>query len=280
MIDNYAVFGHPVSHSKSPVIHQFFAKQTRQNLNYTAQDVPAEQFVTSADTFFNTGGKGLNCTLPLKELAWSYADQLTDRAQKAKAVNTLALLPDGHILGDNTDGIGLINDLTSNHAISLTEQRILILGAGGAARGILTPLLQQQPKIIIVANRTLSKAEMLVAEFAQFGSIRCTDFNGLHEQQFDLIINATSASLSQQLPPLPDHLLATDGCCYDLAYANESTTFVRWGVAQNAHKSLDGLGMLVEQAAAAFNLWRGIQPDTAPIIAILENQRSKVLQVR
>ncbi|MDD2737908.1 MAG: shikimate dehydrogenase [Methylomonas lenta] len=273
MIDSYAVFGHPINHSKSPRIHRLFAEQTRQDLTYTAQDVPSENFKTSADSFFSHGGNGLNCTVPLKELAWSYADHLSDRAQLSKAVNTLARQPDGRILGDNTDGIGLVNDLTLNHAITLSNQRILILGAGGAARGILAPILAQQPSQIVIANRTLSKADTLATEFAQLGNLRSSDFANLAQMQFDLIINATSASLSNQLPPLPANLLSADACCYDLAYANEPTAFVRWGISQHARFSLDGLGMLIEQAAAAFKLWRGIQPATSPVIALLNSER-------
>lgn len=272
-IDAYAVFGHPISHSKSPRIHGLFARQTGQQLIYTAQDVPAEQFADSASRFFRDGGKGLNCTVPLKELAWQFADQLTERARLGKAVNTLALQADGSILGDNTDGIGLVNDLTINHDISLKQQSILILGAGGATRGILAPLLAQQPNSIVIANRTLDKALTIAAEFNKLGEISGCAYPDLAQQRFDLIINATSASLSNQLPPLPDDLLADNGHCYDLAYANEPTAFVRWGQQHRARTSLDGLGMLVEQAAEAFLLWRGVRPETAAIIAQLNTER-------
>jgi shikimate dehydrogenase len=274
MSDRYAVFGHPINHSKSPRIHQLFAEQTRQDLTYTAQDVPSEEFKASVDTFFKQGGKGLNCTVPLKELAWSYADQLSDRAQLSKAVNTLIYQADGRVLGDNTDGIGLVNDLTINHAITLSNQRILILGAGGATRGILAPILAHQPSQIVIANRTLSKADTLATEFAKLGNLRSCDFVGLAQMQFDLIINATSASLSNQLPPLPANLLATNASCYDLAYANEPTAFVRWGISQHARFSLDGLGMLIEQAAEAFKLWRGVKPETASVITLLNGERN------
>lgn len=275
MIDTYAVFGHPINHSKSPRIHRLFAEQTNQALCYSAQDVPAEAFTTSVDSFFTDGGKGLNCTVPLKELAWQYADTLTKRARLSKAVNTLAKQADGRILGDNTDGIGLVNDLTRNHDIALSDRSILILGAGGATRGILAPILEHHPKRIIIANRTLSKAETIAAEFAHLGKINSSDFPGLEGQAFDLIINATSASLSGQLPPLPDTLLTEHGCCYDLAYGNEPTAFVRWGILRQAHLSLDGLGMLVEQAAEAFHLWRGIRPETAGVIKLLNCERNK-----
>lgn len=272
-IDNYAVFGHPISHSKSPRIHQLFAEQTGQQLSYVSQDVPADTFHARADAFFDQGGKGLNCTVPLKELAWEYADYLSERARMSKAVNTLALQADGRILGENTDGIGLVNDLTRNHDIQLLNKQVLILGAGGATRGILAPLLECLPNQIVIANRTISKAKTIVSEFTYATNLSSCDFAGLSGQQFDLIINATSASLSNQLPPLPDTLLAEAGCCYDLAYSNEPTAFVRWGHARHALKSLDGIGMLVEQAAEAFAIWRGIRPDTAPVIALLEQTR-------
>lgn len=273
-IDQYAVFGHPIKHSKSPRIHQLFAQQTAQQLNYIARDVPAESFSNSINTFLSQGGKGLNCTVPLKELAWQRADQLTERARFSKAVNTLALQSDGSLLGDNTDGIGLVVDLIQNHGILLATTRILVLGAGGASRGIIGSILDQSPECIVVANRTVSKAQQLAEEFAPFGHIQSCGFNELNGQRFDLILNATSASLTHELPPLADNLLSKSGYCYDLAYANEATTFVRWGQQQNAEKSLDGLGMLVEQAAEAFYVWRSIRPDTKPVIDLLNAERS------
>jgi shikimate dehydrogenase len=275
MTDHYAVFGDPIKHSKSPRIHSLFAQQTQQDLDYVAQQVPAEIFVTVANDFFANGGKGLNCTVPLKELAWQYADQLTERARLAKAVNTLVKQADGSILGDNTDGIGLVNDLISNHQIQLAGKRILILGAGGATRGIILPLLDCQPAQISIANRTVSKADALVADFAAQGRLTALGFEALAGQQFDLVLNATSASLSDQLPPLPADLLAANACCYDLAYGNLPTTFVKWALAHGAAQSLDGLGMLVEQAAEAFFIWRGVRPATTDVIALLDAERQK-----
>ncbi|MEY3808461.1 MAG: hypothetical protein RI893_1437 [Pseudomonadota bacterium] len=272
-IDRYAVFGHPINHTKSPRIHQIFAEQTGQALEYTAQDVPAEQFESAVARFFTEGGKGLNCTLPLKELAWNYATNKTERAQLSKAVNTLAVQPDGSVLGDNTDGKGLVTDLLANHKISLSGIRILILGAGGGARGIIAPILEQCPKTLVIANRTVEKAVKLAAEFHGKGFITGCGFEALEYQQFDLILNATSASLSGKLPPLPIGLLATNGSCYDLAYGNELTAFVRWGIENQALKSLDGLGMLVEQAAEAFFIWRGIRPETQAVIELLNSER-------
>jgi shikimate dehydrogenase len=272
-VDHYAVFGHPIGHSKSPRIHQLFAEQTGQAIAYVAQDVPAEIFVAAADAFFADGGKGLNCTVPLKELAWQYADRLTERARLARAVNTLARQADGGIVGDNTDGIGLVNDLTINHGIALTGSRILILGAGGASRGIVGPLLERQPARVTIANRTLAKAETMAAEFERLGNVESSGYPELAGRRFDVILNATSASLSACVPPLPADLLAERGYCYDLAYGTRPTAFVAWGIARHAAKSLDGLGMLVEQAAEAFFIWRGVHPLTAPVIDFLNSER-------
>lgn len=271
-IDHYAVFGSPINHSKSPRIHRLFAGQTNQNLDYVAQEVNAENFDAAATKFFEQGGKGLNCTVPLKELAYLFTHKKTERAESAKAVNTLILRSNGLIVGDNTDGIGLVTDLTVNHGIELQGKRILILGAGGATRGILAPLLEQRPDCLVVANRTVEKALQLAFEFNH--SFEGCGFDDLNNQPFDLILNATSASLSDELPPLPENLLAENGVCYDLAYSNKPTTFVRWGQLQNASKSLDGLGMLVEQAAEAFALWRGVRPDTKAVIDLLNTERS------
>lgn len=273
-VDHYAVFGHPIGHSKSPRIHTLFAEQTQQLIIYEAQDVPAEAFDTAFENFFEQGGKGLNCTVPLKELAWQRAHALSERAHFSKAVNTLVLQENGSVLGDNTDGIGLVADLTNNHAIPLLNSRILILGAGGASRGIIGPLMEKSPANIIIANRTVEKAITLSNEFAQLGNITGSSYRALKGQQFDLIINATSASLTGQLPPLAEGILAKNGYCYDLAYGDKPTTFVNWGLAQGAIKSLDGLGMLVEQAAEAFYIWRGIRPETMEVITLLNSERS------
>jgi shikimate dehydrogenase len=273
ILDQYAVFGHPVSHSKSPRIHQLFAEQTRQQLSYIAQDVPADLFDSAIADFFKQGGKGLNCTVPLKELAWQRADTLSERAQFSKAVNTLMLQKNGALYGDNTDGVGLVADLTINHGISLSNSRILILGAGGASRGIIGLLMEQSPVQLVIANRTVEKAITLSDEFSQLGEITACAYDSLENRQFDLILNATSASLTGKLPPLADNILAKNGCCYDLAYANQPTAFVNWGLTQGAIKSLDGIGMLVEQAAEAFYIWRGIRPETNPVIDLLNSER-------
>jgi shikimate dehydrogenase len=272
-IDHYAVFGSPINHSKSPQIHHLFAEQTKQAIEYTAQEVLSVEFSETASSFFRNGGKGLNCTLPLKELAWTYADKSTERADLCKSVNTLALQDDGTVLGDNTDGCGLIRDLTVNNNIIIQGARILILGAGGACRGILGPLLELHPKHLMLANRSPQKAYDLSAEFCLFGEIDGCGFADLKAKKFDLVINATSASLHDDMPPLPDDVLAPGGVCYDLAYGRKPTSFVRWGVLNNARKSLDGLGMLVEQAAEAFYVWRKVRPDTQPVIEALNTIR-------
>lgn len=274
-LDQYAVFGQPITHSKSPQIHTLFAKQTQQQLNYTAQEVSADTFDASITHFFKQGGKGLNCTVPLKELAWQRADTLSERAAFSKAVNTLILQDDGTLLGDNTDGLGLLADLINNHHIPLLNSRILILGAGGASRGIIAPLMAQKPNSIVIANRTVNKAATLSKEFAPLGSINGCGYDDIKDHQFDLILNATSASLSGKLPPLADTLLAKNGYCYDLAYGEKPTAFVSWGFSHHAKKSVDGLGMLVEQAAEAFYLWRGVRPDTADIINTIKAEISQ-----
>lgn len=272
--DRYAVFGQPIKHSTSPRIHRLFAEQTGQILSYDAQEVSADRFTAEADAFFAAGGKGLNCTVPLKELAWAYADRKTERAELAKAVNTLALQPDGRLLGDNTDGCGLVTDLTANHGIALPGLRILILGAGGASRGIIAPLLRLAPNRLTIANRTADKAVRLAEEFAGLGKLTGSGLADLAGLSFDLILNATSASLSGELPPLPAGLLASSGICYDLAYGKRPTPFMLWGASQRAVKSLDGLGMLVEQAAEAFFIWRGVRPATGAVIKMLNAERS------
>ncbi|MEI7868273.1 MAG: shikimate dehydrogenase [Candidatus Methylumidiphilus sp.] len=273
--DRYAVFGHPINHSKSPRIHALFAQQTGQAIHYTAQDVPAENFREELKRFAAEGGRGLSCTVPLKELAWGIADGKSVRADRAKAVNTLVLGKDGRLFGDNTDGVGLLRDLTVNLGLTVTGLNILLLGAGGASRGILEPLLAMKPRRMIIANRTVAKAEQLAMEFADLGSIKALPFKALASESFDLILNATAASLSGDLPPVPEGILAAGGTCYDLAYGSQPTAFVRWGGGMGAELSVDGIGMLVEQAAEAFFIWRGMRPQTRPVIELLNAERSQ-----
>jgi shikimate dehydrogenase len=271
--DRYAVFGHPIGHSKSPRIHALFAEQTGERLTYTAQDVTPETFQTCVRDFFAQGGKGLNCTVPLKELAWQIADHRSERAGRSKAVNTLALRPDGTLYGDNTDGVGLMRDLTVNLELPLKNRRVLLLGAGGASRGVIGPLLEHSPSRLVIANRTPEKAIRLAEEFGDLGPINGCGFSELGTEPFDLILNATAASLTGELPDLPENILRRGGCCYDLAYGMKPTPFVRWGLDAGAAVSVDGIGMLIEQAAEAFFIWRGIRPETRPVIDILNRER-------
>jgi shikimate dehydrogenase len=273
--DRYAVFGHPIGHSKSPRIHALFAEQARQHIHYTAQDVPGERFDAAVRSFVAAGGKGLNCTVPLKELAFRRADRRSDRAELSKAVNTLTVQADGALYGDNTDGVGLIQDVTLNLGIPLECKQILLLGAGGASRGIIGPLLAARPTKLVIANRTYEKAVQLSQEFSAYGPVSAFPLNQLARFSFDLVINATAASLLDQMPPLPDGILASGACCYDLAYGDKSTAFMLWGKRQNAARTVDGLGMLVEQAAEAFFIWRGVRPETRPVIDLLDAARHR-----
>lgn len=270
--DRYAVFGNPIGHSKSPQIHAAFAEQTKQAMVYTAQLVDVDGFHAAARDFFNQGGKGLNVTVPFKLEACQFADELTSRAAFAGAVNTLALQDDGQILGDNTDGIGMVSDITGNLGWTLQGKRILLLGAGGAVRGVLQPLLAEAPVTVVIANRTASKAVELAQQFSSFGTLSGCGYEDLAGQCFDVVINGTSASLSGDLPPLPDTLLAPGAVCYDMMYSAEPTVFLRWARAHGALQVADGLGMLVGQAAQAFALWRGVTPTTAEVIAMLRAQ--------
>ena len=276
MTDQYAVFGNPIEHSKSPEIHRQFAEQTQQTLAYSKQLVPEDGFDQAADTFFANSGKGLNVTLPFKQEAFGYADAITDRARRAGAVNTLALQNDSKVLGDTTDGVGLVTDIKDNLGWQIRHKRILILGAGGAVRGVLEPLLAEQPQHIVIANRSVDKALQLSQQFAELGYLLGCGYDMLGEQSYDLIINGTSAGLQGQLPPLPETLIAREAevvktACYDMMYGAKPTLFVQWAQQQGALAS-DGLGMLVEQAAESFALWRGVRPQTAATIRSLRAQ--------
>ena len=272
-VDRYAVFGDPIGHSLSPKIHRLFAEQTNQEMEYLAIRAPADDFRGILANFLESGGKGANCTLPLKELAFSIADRVTQRAQYCGAVNTLTVETNGALVGDNTDGIGLIRDLKINLELELTGKRILILGAGGAARGIMGPLIEEKPESLTIANRTAAKAHQLAKAFSGIEKIVGCGYESLGHQSFDLIINATPTSLSGGIPDIDAHLLSRNGYCYDLAYQlTGPTPFVTWGIAQGARSSHDGLGMLVEQAAEAFYLWRDIRPDTRSVIFQIKEQ--------
>ncbi|WP_078117821.1 shikimate dehydrogenase [Thiosocius teredinicola] len=265
MSDRYAVIGNPIEHSKSPQIHAAFAAQTGQDVEYGRILGDLEEFEDDVEEFVAKGGRGLNVTVPFKERACRLADRLTDRAADAGAVNTLIVEQDG-LLGDNTDGVGLVRDLGCNHGFRLQGARILLLGAGGAVRGVLRPLLAEQPLKLVVANRTPGKALALAGATADAGNVLGCGLDELENQQFDLIINGTAAGLAAKVPAIPDDCLATGGWTYDMLYGHEPTAFVRWGRDHGAQRALDGLGMLVEQAAESFRLWRGVRPDTEAVI--------------
>lgn len=266
--DRYAVMGNPIAHSKSPRIHALFAEQTGQELEYRAVLVEPGQFAEAARAFGEAGGRGLNITAPFKQDAWVFADVLSAAAERAGAVNTLRFEADG-VRGENTDGTGLVRDLTVNHGYALPGQRVLVLGAGGAVRGILHPLLLEKPGQLVIANRTPDKALELALRFGDLGRISGCGFEDLGDLQFDLIINATATRSEKEMPPLPDNVLAAGGWCYDLTYGDDAGPFIRWSRQRKATQTLDGLGMLVEQAAEAFYLWRGVRPETAPVITAL-----------
>jgi shikimate dehydrogenase len=264
--DRYAVIGYPVAQSWSPFIHGLFAKQTRQSLSYVRMEVGPDRFVAEVDAFFAGGGKGLNVTVPHKQAAAAVARHRTPRAEIAGAVNTLAARPDG-VLGDNTDGAGLIADLTRNLGLELAGARILLLGAGGAARGVLGPLLAAAPAYLEIANRNAERAQNLAEEFAALGEVRGLGFDEISVAGvFDLVLNATAASLQQTLPPIPPSVIAPTTLCYDMAYGQGDTTFTRWAKSAGAGRAETGWGMLVEQAAESFLLWRGVKPDTKPVL--------------
>ncbi len=266
MSDRYAVFGNPIAHSKSPLIHSAFAEQTGQNLTYEARLAPLDGFTSAVAAFRDEGGRGANVTVPFKEQAYALSDRLSARAQAAGAVNTLTFDAAG-VLGDNTDGVGLANDLTGNLGLDLAGKRILLMGAGGAARGVVLPLLEKGPAELFIANRTAAKAEELATRFDAAGSVMGGGYEMLPGRCFDLVINATAASLMGDLPPLPAGLFAEGALAYDMMYGKD-TPFLAFARGEGARCS-DGLGMLVEQAAEAFFLWRGTRPATAPVIAML-----------
>ena len=276
-VDDYAVMGNPIKHSKSPQIHSLFAAQTNQSISYTAIQVDTGGFKQAVGNFVAHKGKGLNITVPFKEEAWALVTERSERAERAGAINTIKII-DNELMGDNTDGVGLVNDLKNNYKIELTGKRVLLMGAGGAARGVLAPLLNEKPEIITIVNRTQSKAKELAAHFNDLGLIVGCGYDDLAdyistEKQFDIIINATAASLHGELPPLPDNLVATNGCCYDMMYG-KTTLFMQWAQEQKVETIADGLGMLVEQAAESFYIWRGVRPETKTVLELLRKELS------
>jgi shikimate dehydrogenase len=270
--DRYAVMGNPIAHSLSPRIHHLFAEQTGQSLSYEALLVEANGFPQAVAAFRKEGGKGLNITVPFKQEACAIADVLSPRARRAGAVNTLSIGDDDKLSGDNTDGVGLVRDLTQNLKLTLTGKQVLLVGAGGAARGVLAPLLAQRPSHLFIANRTAERAEQLAAAFTDLGEVEGCGFDALSGLSFDVVINATAAGLQGRVPELPDGVIDTQSRCYDMMYGPEPTAFVRYAQQHGAKSSSDGLGMLVEQAAESFLIWRGVLPDTRPVIEALRQQ--------
>ena len=264
--DRYAVFGNPIAHSRSPQIHRWFAEQTGQSLTYSAELAEIGGFEAAAKAFFEAGGKGMNITVPFKEDAWRLAEVRSERAERAGAVNTLARLDDGRLFGDTTDGIGLLRDLQDNHGLSLTGKTVLLIGAGGAARGVVQALLEAGPARLRIANRTAARAASLAADFAALGPVEGGGLDSLGDEAFDVVINATAASLHGEVPALPETLFASSAASYDMMYAAEPTAFMQWSQQHGAATVLDGLGMLVEQAAESFFIWRGVRPQTLPVI--------------
>lgn len=268
-MDFYAVIGNPVAHSKSPRIHALFAGQTGQALRYEAVLAPLDGFAATVRGLVAKGYRGFNVTVPFKAEAFELADTLTGRARRAGAVNTLRVEEDGRLLGDNTDGAGLVADLVRNLGIELRGRRLILLGAGGAVRGVLAPLLAEGPAALHIANRTGSRAERLAREFSDLGPVTGGDLESLAGRRADLVINGTSAGLDDEVPPLPDDLLHSDTDCYDMMYGDGPTAFLRWVAEHGAARTADGLGMLVEQAAESFALWRGVRPETGAVIRVL-----------
>jgi len=274
-LDRYAVIGNPIGHSLSPDIHAAFSRQTGEKMAYGRILAPLDDFSRSVREFFGSGGKGLNVTVPFKEQAFSLSGQPSRRASLAGAVNTLSATAAGILAGDNTDGVGLLRDLGDNHNIDLEGSRILLIGAGGAARGVIAPLLEAGPEELLVTNRTAEKALLLARLFADLGPIRGCGFGDVSPEGFDIVINASAAGLSGQVPAVPVEVFKAARLAYDMMYSGTPTAFVSWARAQGAAEALDGLGMLVEQAAEAFFIWRGVRPSTGPVIADLRKSLAR-----
>ncbi len=268
-MDKYAVIGNPIDHSKSPQIHQAFAQQEKAEIDYQKILADEDKFTSTANEFFTSGGLGLNVTVPFKITAFEQCQQLSTYAKAAGAVNTISFDPVSGWRGANTDGIGLLNDLKINQQLHLAGKHILILGAGGASRGILLPLLEEHPASILLINRTVSKATELANNFSIKGNIIAGGFNDVEDKPYDLIINATSASLTSDIPPVFSNTVGPDTVCYDLAYSDKPTAFLKWSMSLNAKKSIDGIGMLIEQAAESYYIWRKFRPNTSEVFKIL-----------
>lgn len=268
MSDRYAVTGNPVAHSQSPQIHAEFARQTGQDMVYERLPAPLDAFAATARQFFSAGGKGLNVTVPFKHEAWDLVDSHRGDALDAQAVNTITS-ENGKLVGDNTDGIGLVADIKKNLGFEISGKRVLLMGAGGATYGVMFPLLREKAKALVVVNRTLEKAQSLVQSIEKRAGASVTGLDAvayadLLGTKFDIVINATSAGLRGEMPPLPEGIFATGALAYDMVYGRD-TPFLAFARQQGA-SAVDGLGMLVEQAAESFHIWRGVRPQTAPVI--------------
>jgi shikimate dehydrogenase len=274
--EHYAVVGNPIKHSKSPMIHTEFAKQTDQKIIYQAIHVDIGGFTQAVRNFQANNGKGLNITVPFKIKAYNLVDELSQRAKRAGAVNTIILEKDGKLKGDNTDGYGLVADLIARLNWQIKDKKIAILGAGGASRGVLEPILEQQPTEIFIANRTASKAKDLAEEFISLGKIQGGSYHDLESFKADIIINATSASLSGEVPPIPESIMNSHTKCYDMMYGAKPTAFMDWASNYGVDEVSDGLGMLVGQAAESFYLWRGVRPDVESVVRLIRQQTLEI----
>ena len=269
--DRYGLVGHPLEHSRSPFIHTLFARQTGQHLTYELLDASPAVFETAARGFGAAGGRGLNVTLPHKEAAFALVDELSHAARMAGAVNTITI--DGHLRGDNTDGVGFMRDITVNQGLELAGRSVILFGAGGAARGIIGPLLAEKPEKLVIANRSRPRAIELAAHFGNPPEIELVEFDALAGlPAFDLLVNASSAGLKGEATPFPGSLVSADSVCYDMVYSRNDTPFVAWAHQHGAGHTVQGWGMLVEQAAESFRIWRGVMPATAPILKQLLRQ--------
>ena len=272
MSDAYAVIGNPITHSRSPLIHAEFSKQTKQDMHYKALFAPLNGFTEAIRLFQQNNGKGMNVTIPFKSHAYKISTQLTEQAEAAQAVNTL-VFNGNEIHGHNTDGTGLIRDIITNLGFTITSKRVLLCGAGGAASGIILPLLKQKPSMLVISNRTVQKAYKLQTQFSSYNIIVSDNNMAIAEKEFDLVINATSTSLTGKPLLLPQGIFATGSLAYDLMYCNEQTHFLQSSQKEGAWHLSDGSGMLVEQAAESFFLWRGIRPKTKELIKMLKENR-------
>ena len=261
-----------MGHSWSPFIHGLFARDTGHDVSYRLFDFTPQEFEPRVRDFFTLGGRGLNVTVPHKVAAVKIASQLTTRAAHAGAVNTLAVQKDGAILGDNTDGTGLVRDLCDNLGLVIIRRRILIIGAGGATRGVVAPLLALEPSEIVIANRTPERARDMAEAFAKLGPVLGVGFRDVPAGPFDVVINATSASLSGELPAVAAAVIGRETVCYDMAYGKTDTPFMQWGLSQGCARAIQGWGMLVEQAAESFRVWRGVKPSTASVLTALKER--------